>query len=227
MRYVVITLLVLVLTACADKENSFDIKNLAKSDIDLVTDVHIKQLRELLRTLTVKLYKRNPRELKKSSGMTIDARLAQIMTVDRPKNGYLELGNMDGVDVLPLAFSKEFKGDRVFALMVGITGMLSASYNHKVDFYIFDEIDQQKLYNSARNLETVSWQLNNQKYDNGEPLLLSNGIGKNGIANYSYERVLGQMIILQDMMALLVSDGTNRTINKVAHGVASFTFFPI
>lgn len=227
MRYVVVTLLVLVLTACADKENSFDIKTLAKSDIDLVTDVHIKQLRELLRTLTVKLYKRNPRELKKSSGMTIDARLAQIMTVDRPKNGYLELGNMDGVDVLPLAFSKEFKGDRVFALMVGITGMLSASYNHKVDFYIFDEIDQQKLYNSARNLETVSWQLNNQKYDNGEPLLLSNGIGKNGIANYSYERVLGQMIILQDMMALLVSDGTNRTINKVAHGVASFTFFPI
>ena len=111
--------------------------------------------------------------------------------------------------------------------MTGISGMLSASYNHKTDFYVFDEIDHQKLYDSARNLETISWQLNNRKYDNGELLLLSNGIGANGIANYSYERVLGQMIILQDMMALLISDGTNRTINKVAHSVASFTFFPI
>jgi len=227
MRYIAITLLMFVLTACAGKENSFEIKNLAKSDIDLVTDVHIKQLRELLKTLTVKLYKRNPRELKKNSGMTIDARVAQILTVERPENGYLELGNMDGVDVLPLAFSKEFKGDRVFALMTGISGMLSASYNHKVDFYIFDEIDHQKLYDSARNLETISWQLNNRKYDNGELLLLSNGVGANGVANYSYERVLGQMILLQDMMALLISDGTNRTINKVAHSVASFTFFPI
>lgn len=227
MRYLITIVLVIMLAGCSGKDNSFDIKNLAKSDIDLVTDIHIKQLRELLKKLTIKLYKRNPRELKKNSGMTIDARLAQIMTVERPKNGYLELGNMDGVDVLPLAFSSEFKGDRVFALMVGITGMLSNSYNDKVNFYIFDDIDQQKLYNSARNLETVLWQLNNKRYNNGELLLVSNGIGKNGIANYSFERVIGQMIILQDMMALLVSDGTNRTINKVVHSVASFTFIPI
>lgn len=228
MRFVFALLLMFALTACAGKDGrAFDIKNLAKSDIDLVTDVHIEQIRKLTRKLIVKLYKRNPRELKKNSGMTIDARLSQLMTVNRPENGFLELGNMDGVNALTLAFSKEFKGDRVFALMVGVTGMLSASYNNQLEFYILDEIDQQKLYDSARNLETISWQLNNRKYDSGELLLLSNGVDVNGVPNYSYERVLSQMIIIQDMMAILVSDSTNRTINKVVHSVASMTFIPI
>ncbi|MFC1234055.1 hypothetical protein [Vibrio sp. F74] len=228
MRFIMTVLLIFTLTACAGKDNRpFDIKNLAKSDIDLVTDIHIEQIRKLTRRLIIKLYKRNPRELKKNSGMTIDARLSQLMTVDRPKYGFQELGNMDGVEALPLAFSKEFEGDRVFALMAGITGMLSASYNNQLEFYILDEISQQKLYNSARNLETITWQLNNRRYDNGELLLLTNGIDANGVPNYSYERVLGQMILVQDMMAILVSDSTNRTINKVVQSVASMTFIPI
>lgn len=228
MRFIMTVLLILTLTACAGKDNRpFDIKNLAKSDIDLVTDIHIEQIRKLTRRLIIKLYKRNPRELKKNSGMTIDARLSQLMTVDRPKNGFQELGGMDGVKALPLAFSKEFEGDRVFALMAGITGMLSASYNNQLEFYILDEISQQKLYNSARNLETITWQLNNRRYDNGELLLLTNGIDVSGVPNYSYERVLGQMILVQDMMAILVSDSTNRTINKVVQSVASMTFIPI
>ncbi|UGA53757.1 hypothetical protein [Vibrio sp. VB16] len=228
MRFIMTVLLIFTLTACVGKDNRpFDIKNLAKSDIDLVTDIHIEQIRKLTRRLIIKLYKRNPRELKKNSGMTIDARLSQLMTVDRPKHGFQELGNMDGVEALPLAFSKEFEGDRVFALMAGITGMLSASYNNQLEFYILDEISQQKLYNSARNLETITWQLNNRRYDSGELLLLTNGIDANGVPNYSYERVLGQMILVQDMMAILVSDSTNRTINKVVQSVASMTFIPI
>jgi len=39
--------------------------------------------------------------------------------------------------------------------------------------------------------------------------------------------VLSQMMIIQDMMAILISDSTNRTINKVVHGLASFFFIPI
>jgi len=228
MHYILTILLALTLTACAGKDGRpFEIKNLAKSDIDLVTDVHIEQIRKLTRKLIVKLYKRNPRELRKSSGMTVDARLSQLMTVKRPQNGFLELGNRDGVDALPLAFSTDFQGDRVFALMAGVTGMLTASYNNRLEFYILDDIDQQKLYDSARNLEILSWQLNNRRDDDGQFLLLSNGIDENGVANYSYERVLSQMIIIQDMMAILVSDSTNRTINKVIHSVASITFIPI
>ncbi|WP_420066626.1 hypothetical protein [Salinivibrio kushneri] len=228
MRWVWVSVLLLSLTGCAQKlGRPFDIKNLAKSDMDLITDIHIAEVRELTEQLIVKLYKRNPRELKKAPGMTIDKRIAQLMTVERPENGFRELGGMDGIALLPLAFSSEFEGDRVFALMAGITGMISASYNHQLEFFLLDDIDQQKLYNSARNLEKIAWLLNNQKDDNGELLLLSNGIGKNGVPNYSYERLLSQMIIIQDMMAVMVADSTNRNINQVVHSMASMTFFPI
>ncbi|MDG3087709.1 hypothetical protein P7F88_17215 [Vibrio hannami] len=228
MRIVLVALLGILLAGCSSKDSRpFNIKNLAKSDVDLVTEIHLEHLRALTKQLIIKLYKRNPRELKKNSGMTIDARLVQLMTVDRPEKGFIELGYMDGVDVLPLAFSKEFKGDRVFALMAGVTGMLTASYENKLEFYLLDDIDEQKLYNSARNLEKIAWQLNNAKYDDGSLLLLSNGYDESGVPNFSYERVLGQLIIIQDTMSAIIADSNNRTINKVVHSVASMTFFPI
>lgn len=228
MRILLVALLGMILSGCSGSDSRpFNIKNLAKSDVDLVTEIHLEHLRSLTKQLIIKLYKRNPRELKKNSGMTIDARVAQLMTVKRPEKGFIELGYMDGVDVLPLAFSREFEGDRVFALMAGITGMLSASYENKLEFYLLDDIDEQKLYNSARNIETVAWQLNNTKYEDGSLLLLTNGYDKNGIANFSYERILGQLIIIQDTMAAIIADSNNRTINKVVHSVASMTFFPI
>ncbi|ODP99419.1 MULTISPECIES: hypothetical protein [Salinivibrio] len=228
MRWVWMSVLLLSLTGCAQKlGRPFDIKNLAKSDMDLITDIHIAEIRDLSEALIVKLYKRNPRELKKVPGMTIEKRVAQLMTTERPDNGFRELGGMDGIALLPLAFSSEFEGDRVFALMAGVTGMISASYNHQLEFFLLDDIDQQKLYNSARNLEKIAWLLNNEKDDNGQLLLLSNGMGKNGVPNYSYERLLSQMIIIQDMMAVMVADSTNRNINQVVHSMASMTFFPI
>lgn len=225
-RHCLIMMLVFMMSACSSSR-PFDIKNLAKSDMDLITDIHIAEVRALTQNLMVKLYKRNPRELAKATNQTVTSRLESVMTVERPVYGYPELGYVDGVDALHLAFSERFEGDRVFALMVGVTGMLSSSYNHQLEFFILDDIDQQKLYNSARNLETVAWLLNTRKNAEGELLLLGNGLANDGTPNYSFERTLGQMIIIQDMMANMVSDSTNRTINQVVHGVASMTFFPI
>lgn len=229
MRLIVVICFFILLTGCAGKNvRPFKIENFAKADIDLVTDIHIEQLQKLTETLTVKLYKRNPKELKKIPGMTIDKRIEQLFEIKKhPKEALAELGYLDSVDALNLAFSEDFTGDRVFALMAGTTLMLSKSYNNQLEFYMLDNIDQQKLYDSARNLETIAWKLNNAKDEHGDVLLLSNGYSVNGVANYSYERVLSQMIIIQDMMAILISDSTNRTINKVVHGVASFFFIPI
>jgi hypothetical protein len=35
------------------------------------------------------------------------------------------------------------------------------------------------------------------------------------------------MVMIQDMMALIVADKTNRGITKVVHGVAQFAFLPV
>lgn len=228
--YRLLTLLAcsLLLSGCiAGGSNSFQITDLAKSDIDNVTDMHINEVRQLTRELLIKLYRRNPRELAKAvPGTTIDDRIRQLF--DKPRaDGFSELRGFDGTAAIPLAFDPEFGGDRVFALMAGISGMLHASYNNQYEFFILDELDQQKLYNSARNLEAIAWGLNNRRSPQGELFILSNGTTPEGIRNLSYERQFGKMIALQDMMAMLIADGTNRTITKIVHSAASMTLLPI
>lgn len=223
-----IGLLTLLLSGCvANAPTNFKISDLAKSDIDNVTDMHISQVRKLTRELTIKLYKRNPRELAKAPvGTTVKKRLQQLLDTPRTRK-FSELNGAEEIKAIQTGFNDAFQGDRVFALMVGISGMLNAAYNYQDEFFLLDEIDQQKLYNSARNLEVIAWQLNNRKDSHNEPYILSNSISASGIRNLSYERIFGKLIGLQDMMALLIADRTNRTITRVVQSAASMTFLPI
>ncbi|WP_240776214.1 hypothetical protein [Nitrincola alkalilacustris] len=226
-KYLLYCLSLMLLSGCATPgDRPFNIKSLAKTDIDMVADAHVEEVTALARELTIKLYLRNPREMAKGPpGMTLDQRLDLLFSSPRLIT-HPELNNRYGVDAVPLAFDPAFQGDRVFALMVGISGMLHAAYNYKDTFYILDEINQQKLYNSARNIEVVVWQLSNRRQSNGELFLLTNGLDEYA-QNLSFERLFGKLIAHQDMMARIISDKTNRSINKVVHSVASFTLLPI
>jgi len=227
LKHTLYCLVLMLLTGCSTPgDRPFNIKSLAKTDIDMVADAHVEEVTSLARELTIKLYMRNPREMVKGpNGMTLDQRLDQLFSPPRLIT-HPELNNRYGVDAVPLAFDPAFQGDRVFALMVGISGMLHASYNYKDTFYMLDEINQQKLYNSARNIEAVVWQLSNRRQSNGELFLLTNGLDEYS-QNLSFERLFGKLIAHQDMMARIISDKTNRSINKVVHSVASFTLLPI
>lgn len=212
-----------VLTSGCGK--SFNIKNLAKTDVDMVADNYVKTLYEYNRELMIKLYKRNPRELSKSPGMTIDIRLRQLGATP-PTYQFTELSNQTSLDAINLSFDPTFEGDRIFALMVGIRSMLHASFENKFEFFLLDDLDQQKIYNSARNLEIIAWRLNTFRTADGELFMLSNGY-HGDIPNLSFERIFGKLIGLQDMMAKIVAGKADRQINSVVQGVASTAFFPI
>lgn len=215
-------LLPLLTSGCG---NTFNIKNLAKTDVDMVADNYVQTLYEYNRELMIKLYKRNPRELLNSPGMTVEIRLRQLGATP-PTYQFTELDNQTSLDAINLAFDPNFKGDRIFALMVGIRSMLHASFESKFEFYLLDDLNQQKIYNSARNLEIIAWRLNSYRNLDGELFLLSNGYYGN-IPNLSFERIFGKLIGLQDMMAKIVAGKTDRRINSVVQGVASTAFFPI
>ncbi|MEH6472852.1 MAG: hypothetical protein V7752_16550 [Halopseudomonas sp.] len=191
----------------------------------MIVDQHISELKALTDQLLVKLYKRNPKELAKAPGKTIERRQQQLYS-NPPNYRFPELSNRVGSQALELAFSSSYNGDRVFALMVGLKSMLHASYGMRTELFLLDDLDQQLLYNSARNLEILNWRLNNYRADDGQLFLLSNGY-QAGIANLSFERIFGKMILIQDMMAKVVAGKNNRTINTVLHSVASTAFFPI
>ncbi len=228
--------LITLLSGC-----NFNVKNLAKNDVDMIVDQHIIELQRLTDQLLIKLYKRNPKELAKAPGKTIDRRLQQLSlgqvnrsshtppansSSNSPDYRFAELNRQVGEGALKLAFSPDYGGDRVFAMMVGLKSMLHASYNMQTELFILDKLDQQLLYHSARNLEIINWRLNNVKDQHNQPYLLSNGY-HNGVANLSFERLFGKMILIQDMMAKVVADTNNRAITSVLHGVASTTLLPI
>ena len=200
-------------------------KNVLKTDIDLVADFHFEEVNNYLKTLMIKLYKRNPSELKKNSNETIDSRMKIIFQYENDLR-FEELGNKQGIEAMLLTFEETYRGDRVFSLVAGLARMILKSYNDQREFYIIDTLDQQKLYNSARNIEILVWRLSNKKKSSGQLFLLTNE-STGEVTNLSFERLFGKMISTQDMMARIVADKTNRTITFIVHRLATAAFLPV
>lgn len=210
------------LSGCTSQ--GFNIKQLAKSDVDMVSDIVLLETRQELKQLLIKLYRRNPDQLARVPGMTVSRRLAMIYQ-DTGRLQFAELFHLEEVEAMNLAFSDSYQGDRVFALMVGLIGMIRQSYNYDNDFFIYEELDAQVLYNSARNIEVMAWKLKNNSTPSGQPYVITstyNGV----IDNTSFERIYGKLIHTQDIMAKIIADRDNRTLNTVIKGTLSM-FLPI
>ncbi|MGC9459362.1 hypothetical protein [Vibrio genomosp. F10] len=222
------SLLCLTLSSCGTVPKP--IRNLGKSDIDFVMDVHARQQKQMMIRLTQKLYARNPSQLKKNEGMTVEKRIEQIFgsldETELPTLIFDELGGVTSVEAILLSFDENYQGDRVFAAVVGLSEMLRRSYNHQQEFFILDSLDEQALYNSARNIEIFVWRLYHRRDANGDLFILTNRLSETG-ADTSFDRLFAKMTLVQDMMALIVADKMNRSITKVVHGVAQFAFLPV
>lgn len=215
---------VLILAGCAGsgedvKRQDFEMSCLVKNDIDLVTEMHQRVVFAALKELAVKLYKRNPREWKKEGNKSLEVAVAALSADPFPS-----VEGKTSIDCIRLAFDEEFQGDRVKAFVAGLETMVLNSYDGHRTFYIYNMLDAQKLYNSARNIELASW-LIRTKHDSSNTLfLLSSDEG--GRMNMSIERLFGKMINAQDMMAQIMADRTNRTIKNVLQSLIT-AFIPI
>jgi hypothetical protein len=204
---------------------AFSVNNLAKSDIDMALEITQREVLTGLRRLAVKLYKRNPREFHKVGVDNVEVAVGRIFN-HWPKWRDSGLAGVDWAESLRLSFSEAYAGDRVHAFMLALTVMVMASYDHRTEFFVNDELNAQSLYNSARNLEVAVWKLSNARQLDGSPFLFSNSLDE-GVQNISFEREFGKLIAQQDLIALVIEDKSNRTINRVIQNVASFIFLPV
>jgi hypothetical protein len=220
MRFAIIVLLSLALCACG----GYQLKNLAKSDIDLVTDQFITKTRADVAELMVMLYDRNPDQLHKNPGMTVEGRLAQLR-VHQHKLQFEELGYKQDIDAMQLAFDPNFKGDRVFALVVGLGSMLRQAYAYQSEMFIADQLDATVLSTSAQNVENLWWRLKSTRMPNGEHYIAT--YEKQGaVDNMTFERLFGEIIVLQEMMAGVIGDSDNRNVTNAVHAVST-AFIPL
>jgi len=198
---------------------------LAKTDIDRVAEAHHREIFHNLKILTEKLYRRNPRELRKSGRPTVDAGVARLFHTPH-RWRFVELKGARGTDAIHLAFREDYHGDRVLAFMGGLGGMIQRAFNDKVEFFVLDDLDPQRLYNAARNVEIAVWKLSNAQNSAGQPYLLSNETS-GPVINLSFEREFGKIIASLDVLSKIAAEKENRTVVKAIQSLATAVFLPI
>jgi hypothetical protein len=228
-------LVVLLLTGCANQDikhkdgshsvRDYSMANLAKSDVDIASELAQREVLKSLKLLTEKLYRRNPQEYRKAGLDSVEAATTRLFD-EVPKWSESHLAKLNWEENFKLTFLEGYSGDRVYTFMSALTTMVMASYDHKSQFYVTDELSAQKLYNSARNIEVAVWKLSNAKLPSGARYLVSNTL-EGDVHNLSFEREFGKLIAYQDLLALLIEDRGNRAITRTLQGVASFVFLPI
>jgi hypothetical protein len=205
-----------------DRQSS---NQLGKTDFDRMADHEIRENIQSLRTLMIKLYKRNPSELKKSTSDDAEKMVNWVFNGNHNFN-FEAINNLQGTDAIYLAFNEEYKGDRVLPFIVGIYTMLIKAHGGKKEFYLFDSVDPQLLYNASRNIETAVWKLSNAKDVSGKPFLLANELTEKE-NNLSFEREFGKIIGRTDFLAFTLSEKMERSITRIIQNLATGIFIPI
>jgi len=230
MRWLAV-ILVLTLAACTTKmdkagrtESTVDPKYLLKSEVDRIADTNRAEVVTGLLLIADKLYKRNPKEWKKSGAVSREAAVERLR--QRQFRSWPEFTGLREGAVASLAFTEVYAGDRVMALMFGLLSMVDAAFEHKDEFYILDSLNEMKLYNSARNMDVAIWKLGHDRNAAGELFLLSNELDPAN-RNLSYEREFGRVMGLLDFMAKVVADRNGRTFSRLSQSVASAIFLPV
>lgn len=198
--------------------------HLVKSDYNRFAEAHQQRIFVSLRRLAEKLYKRNPREWRKSGADSVAAAVAGIFDVE---HGW-RLESLDyrrNFDALSIALNPGYPGDRVQAFVVGLASMVQSAFGDREEFYLLDDLDAQHLYNAARNVEIAAWKLSNARTPDGHLLLLSNEMGD--VSNLSFERDFGRIIGLLEALSDVVEEKTERTVTRVVQNLATAVFLPV
>lgn len=200
------------------------INQFGKSDFDRMADYEIRENIESLKILMIKFYKKNPNQLKKSTSDNAEKMTNWVFNGNHNWK-FKRINNAQGVDALNQVFDDNFKGDRVLSLITGLYTMLIKAHGDKKEFYIFDSLDPQKIYNSSRNFEIIVWKLSSKKNNKGQLYLISNEIGSSQ-ANLSFEREFGKIIGRTDYFAFTLSEKTERAVTRAIQSFTTGIFLP-
>lgn len=237
MRFLCLTAACSLVCACAttppiagkpipERGDRSSVSQLTKNDFDRMADVELAENTQSLRNLMLKLYKRNPNQLAKSTADNAEKMTEWVFDSELQHHWqFKEIDNKQGVDALFLAFDANYQNDRVLPFIVGLQTMLAKAHGNKTAFYLTDKIEPQNIYNVARNIEIAAWKLSNARDADGNLYLLSNEMSDKE-RNLSFEREFGKMIGRTDLYAIALAEKSQRLISRVMQSIATAVFLP-
>ncbi|MDN6855829.1 hypothetical protein QO207_04435 [Pseudomonas sp. CAN2814] len=198
--------------------DAFSGGQMLQNDANRAANLAMRDNLESLSTLLDKLYKRNPREWKKTGADTLEHARQKVMdaiTEERPLPG---LGGRKSIEAMSLAFAADYNGDRAGALIYGIGSMLYELYGGTDTQHLLSGLNSQKTANAAWNIEVAAWLLASRTDGQGQPLLLSNELSAAG-RNLSFEREFGRMIGRLELLAQMSNESLRRAGINYVQGI--------
>ncbi|ANY17310.1 hypothetical protein [Bordetella pseudohinzii] len=199
---------------------------LAQTDFNRTVTLEVRDNFNSLYTLLDKLYRRNPREWRKSGVADQAAAVAYVKRLVDERRAPAGLAGLRDIQVLAVALDPNYQGDRVAAFIYGMADTILAAHNDKTRFYVSDVLDGQRIFNAARNVEAAAWLLSSRRNPQGESLLLANEMSSTA-TNLSFEREFGAIIGRLDLIANLLGENSRRVGINYAQGLMFFNFLPV
>lgn len=207
----------------------FEGNQLLQSDSGRFATLAMRDNLDALAVLLDKLYRRNPQMWRKAPAESREAAVAQVVAAIAQHQALPGTGGVRDIAAVRLAFEPNFEGDRAGTLIYGLGTMLITAHGEKVTFYLTDTLNDEHLYNAARNVEIAVWLLNTKQDAQNQAMLLANGQGNDGL-NVSFEREFGKIIARLDLLAVAQNEKYRRAgINLLQNlmGGQLFQFLPV
>lgn len=198
---------------------------LLQTDANRVATIAMRNNLHGLYILLEKLYKRNPREWRKTSNSLENARKLVFDTIENDLS-FPGLNNKKSIEALYISMDPDFTGDRAGAFIYGLATMIIIAHGDHTKFYISDVVNAQYIYNAARNVEIAQWILMQRKDANNQPLLISNEISKKGY-NLTFAIELAKISGRLDLVSEMLDERFRRVGTNYVHNLLFLTFLPV
>lgn len=208
------------------RSESMSADQFGQTDFNRTVTLEVRDNLASLYVLLDKLYRRNPREWRKTDAADQPAAVARVKRAIEERRPPPGLSGLRDIQILAVSLDPNYSGDRVAAFIYGMADTIIAAHNGKTRLYVSDALDGQRVYNAARNVEAAAWLLASRHNSQGEPLLLANEMSQNA-TNLSFEREFGAIIGRLDLIANLLGENSRRIGINYAQGLLLFNFLPV
>ena len=208
------------------KSEDMSADQFGQTDFNRTVTLEVRDNLASLYVLLDKLYRRNPREWRKTGAPDQAKAVALVKHAIEVRIPPRDLQGLRDIQILAVSLDPNYTGDRVGAFIYGLADTIIAAHNGKTRLYAMDALDGQRVYNAARNVEAAAWLLASRRDNQGEPLLLANEMSQNA-TNLSFEREFGAIIGRLDLIANLLGENARRIGINYAQGLLLFNFLPV
>lgn len=201
------TAVLLGITGCAavhdtERAEPYGNQEWLQSGTNRIANLSLRDNLQSVRRVQSTLYKRNPREWRKSAA-SMDEATQRAWDAVLKGPPLPELKGASGIDAIRLAFdtgAQGYQGDRVAALVYGWGTMLKQANGDTWDQTMIDGVNAENSFRAARNFEISLWLISSKTGPDGQPLLLSTEISDRG-RNLVADRELSKVVARLDLLA--------------------------